>query len=87
MKYFATLSKYRLGQIDEAYKEVSKPTHENDYEYWLLVMEIAFMKEDVVLAKYCYQHMIAIYPDKATESSNNFKTMLENYELMQRLTA
>ena len=65
MIYPITLSKYRLGFIDQAYEECIKPTNQDAYEYWNLIVEIALLVEDTELAKYCYKGMIAIYPNNS----------------------
>lgn len=83
--YEVVLVKYRLGLIDEAYAEIVMPTYESSYEYWLLVMELAFAKADLKLAKSCYQRLLAIYPAKSAEVASKFDFMVKNYEAIKAL--
>lgn len=76
-----TLAKYRLGHIDEAYKNSIKPTNQHSYEYWSMIAEIALLVEDFELAKYCYKGMVAIYPNFDKRSSlKNIELIRNNYE-------
>ena len=60
--YPLTLARYRLGLIDEAYNNSIKPTAEHSYEYWDLIAELAFLEDDLILSKYCYKMIIALFP-------------------------
>ena len=84
--YEVVLVKYRLGLIDEAYAEIVIPTYESGFEYWMLVMEIAFAKSDIKLAKSSYQQMLAIYPQRAPEIMAKFDLLVKSYESMKTLS-
>lgn len=62
--YQIVLAHYRLGLINDAYALHIKPENSDFYDYWALIAELAFLKEDYDLAKYCYKGMISIFPDK-----------------------
>lgn len=64
IQYVYSKALYRMGYIQEAYNHVDKPSNEDSYEYWQFVSEVATLKEDYELAKYCYRGMISIYPDR-----------------------
>lgn len=62
VNYLLTLARYRLGRLDESYKNALKPNNSDPYEYWELIAELAFLMEDRELVKYCYKMMIALFP-------------------------
>ena len=86
LTYEFVLANYRLGLIDEAYQAIVMPTYESGFEYWMLVMEIAFAKSDIKLAKSTYQQMLAIYPQKASEIMTKFDLLVKSYESMRILS-
>lgn len=86
LTYERVLANYRLGLIDEAYQAIVMPTYESGFEYWMLVMEIAFAKSDIKLAKSTYQQMLAIYPQKASEIMTKFDLLVKSYESMKTLS-
>lgn len=86
LTYERVLANYRLGLIDEAYQAIVMPTYESGFEYWMLVMEIAFAKSDIKLAKSAYQQMLAIYPQRASEIMTKFDLLIKSYESMKILS-
>ena len=61
--YPVTLARYRLGLIKEAYDNSIKPTAKDKYTYWDLIGELAFLEDDLMLSKYCYKMIIALFPE------------------------
>ena len=86
LTYELVLANYRLGLIDEAYQAIVMPNYESKFEYWMLVMEIAFAKSDIKLAKSSYQQMLAIYPQRAPEIMAKFDLLVKSYESMRILS-
>ena len=86
LTYEFVLANYRLGLIDEAYQAIVMPNYESKFEYWMLVMEIAFAKSDIKLAKSSYQQMLAIYPQRAPEIMAKFDLLVKSYESMRILS-
>lgn len=78
--YPLTLARYRLGYIDDAYRNLTKPTNKHDYKYWNLASEIAMLVEDFELAKDCYKGMIAIYPNNDNVDNWNKLNNLRHYK-------
>ena len=61
--YSVTLARYRLGLIKEAYDNSITPTTKDGYAYWDLIGELAFLEDDLILSKYCYKMIIALFPE------------------------
>ena len=74
--YLIVLSYYRTGQVEKAYEVCRQPELADEYEYWELIAELAFLMEDRDLEKYCYRGMVAVFPER------NKKV---NLELLQTL--
>lgn len=70
VKYPIMEAKLRIGQIDEAYRLHIRPSKKDSYEYWELVADLAVLKEDWELAKYCYRGIVTAYPEQDKIANN-----------------
>jgi len=82
LHYPLVLSYYRSGRIDDAYSIIRKPTYKDEYKYWLIVMEIALLKDDLLLAKTAYQGLVSIYPEKISELQKKFDCYLSIRDIL-----
>lgn len=73
--YFIVLAHYRLGEIEQAYSLLIKPTAEYDYEYWLLALEIYMQMDDAQKSNDCLRRMCAIFPEKIKLTKEKFQTL------------
>ncbi|EGZ51262.1 CDP-glycerol glycerophosphotransferase family protein [Neisseria wadsworthii] len=67
--YPAILARYRLGLLEEAYNTAPKPNNRHHYQYWALITELSMLLKDYTVTEYCYQHMIALFPDIQSEEN------------------
>lgn len=79
--YFIVLAHYRIGEVEEAYSLLVKPTTEFDYEYWLLVLEIYMQTGDEEQIIHCLKRMYAIFPEKMKETKDKFDTLSKLFSL------
>lgn len=66
------LAYYRIGDINQAYQILEKPTIKFDYDYWLLALEIYLQTENSNEAIHCLKQMYAIYPEHRAKVKAKF---------------
>ena len=81
LRYFIVLAYYRLGEIDEAYELLIKPTPEFNYDYWLLALEIYIQVGDKDKTMYCLKRMYAIFPENIKLTKERFTFLSEVFSL------
>lgn len=81
LRYFIVLAYYRLGEIDEAYELLIKPTPEFNYDYWLLALEIYIQVGDKDKTMYCLKRMYAIFPENIKLTKDRFTFLSEVFSL------
>lgn len=74
--YPLVLAFYRLGDIENAYKSMVKPSVEHPYEYWKIISELAILKQDFIMAELCLKTLLSRYPER---------DRLENWERFNQL--
>lgn len=79
--YFIILAHYRIGEIEEAYSLLVKPTTAFSYEYWLLALEVYMQVGDDEQVIQCLKRMYAIYPEKMKETKDKYNSLSQLFSL------